>query len=334
MVPAFLANLATTPRSYRLRLIGWGVAAAGLVALIYAPVAVTELTSGHPEITGIAGYLAAPPGYVSVSPAARVLFATIRVAAWPLVGWPYFEMHAGFLLAALTALALYVALGLLVYRAWRQRRTVSGGEVPARTERFGLLFVTGSLMVLILGLGLLLRSVSELNISLNEHYHMTVDPLVVVGAGVSIGALWRVRPSRAVLAPIGRIAAVILVVASVAWNAAHWPPLDAPDGGWAAAQAAAARIESDAAGGSIALVGLPSDMNPDAYRFPLVMDGLDLVDPSGASVVVVLCDMRAVDDCGGAAEGAWAATAPEASGLSLVERFQPAPDRWLSVYRR
>jgi aminopeptidase-like protein len=76
-------------------------------------------------------------------------------------------------------------------------------------------------------------------------------------------------------------------------------------------------------------------MPPDAYGYPLRLDGYRLSAPDGATEVVILCYPEwAEAECGGAAEKDWlAATLPNRK-LALVDRFEPAPQRILSVYRQ
>lgn len=157
-----------------------------------------------------------------------------------------------------------------------------------------------------------------------------------VAAGIALGALWgRAAGRSAVLATSTRPGLVLAVLAVlVAWNAAHWPPLTAPDGGWPPAQAAAARLEKDAAGSSIAIVPLFAAKGTDAYGYPLALDGISLSDPGSGTTVAVLCNSYWLEGCGGAAEAAWLAQDPARSGLVLVDRFAATPDRLFSVYRR
>jgi hypothetical protein len=130
------------------------------------------------------------------------------------------------------------------------------------------------------------------------------------------------------------VAAIVAIGALLAWNAGHWPPLTAPDGGWPAAQAAATRLEHDAGGSPMALVPLFAEKGGDAYLYPLTRDGFTPVAPDTATYVVLLCDTFWVDGCGGNAEASWLATNAAASGLTQQDQFHAAPDRILTVYRR
>ena len=101
-----------------------------------------------------------------------------------------------------------------------------------------------------------------------------------------------------------------------------------------AAQAAADRLRTDAAGGSIALVNLPTFKQADAYGYPLTLDGVLWAAPDSAATVVILCDSGWHEGCGGVAEVDWIATKAGGENLQLVDRFEAAPDRILTVYRR
>lgn len=317
----------------RRRVALWGAAAAALFVTTYLPEIVHELTSGFAEIQAMSSYLASPPGYVSVSPAARLVFAAIRVAAWPLTGWPFFELRPGVVLAIAVVLTLAVAWSLMLLRLWRHHLTISDNEVPLEDERHGFALLVGGLIVMVLALGLGLRAVSELNITMTEQYHTAADPFVLVAAGVTLGALWNAgRRGRARAAR--RAAVIVLLAAFVTFNAAQWPPI-APTGSWVDAQAAASRIEDDAAGRRIALVPIYVPKGTDAYSYPLLRDGITLVGPGQAEIVVLLCDSGWIKSgCGGDQEAQWLGANAGGHAFTLIDRFDAAPDRITSVYRR
>ena len=191
------------------------------------------------------------------------------------------------------------------------------------------------LLLLVLTLGLGLKAVSEVQDLPTEQYHVVADPLVLVAAGLVLAGIWQAGGSG-LARQIGRAAALVALSALVVWNVGHWPPLTSPDGGWPAAHAAAQRLEADARGGSIAFVALPAAKGADAYVYPLTYDGATLTTPADAGTVVVLCDSYWITSgCGDpTAEAGWLSDASAGPGLQFVERFSPAPDRTLSVYRR
>lgn len=330
---AFVLDLRRTAPNFRRRVALWGLAGGLFVLATYSLVIYHEFTDGFPEIRGLSSYAGSSPGVTSVDPIARVVFAGIRIPAWPLTGWPYFELRPGVLLAIAVALAVAAAGSLLTLRTWRDRQTISGGEAPAADERHGIALIVGGLALSILSLGLGLHAVSELNRTMTEQYHMVADPFVLLVAAIAIGAMWQARsPGLARLG--GRALASVLLVAFVGWNAAHWPPLT-PAGNWTDAQAAATRIERDGAGGRIALVPLYQPKGTDAYLYPLARDGITLVEPDVASTIVLLCDSAWITTgCGGDEEDRWIRSRPDGQALQLVDRFVAGPDRTMSVYRR
>ena len=52
------------------------------------------------------------------------------------------------------------------------------------------------------------------------------------------------------------------------------------------------------------------------------------------ATVVLLCDSGSYPGCGGPAEELWRFGAADGATLRLVDRFEAAPQRILSVYRR
>jgi hypothetical protein len=73
----------------------------------------------------------------------------------------------------------------------------------------------------------------------------------------------------------------------------------------------------------------------DAYAYPLLRDGNTVVAPDDASTIVVLCDSAWITEgCGGAQEEQWRNAYSGGKALTLVDRFEGAPEQTLSVYRR
>lgn len=311
----------------------WGLAATALIVASYLPVIYQEVTGGFSELRGIASYIGSPPGYVQVSPIARMVFAAIRIPVWPLTGWPYFELGPGVLLALAVFLALAVAWSLMLLRTWRHHLSISNDEVPREDERHGFAFIVGGLLLIIVTLGLGLRAVSELNITMTEQYHTAADPFVLVAVGITLGAIWSAgQPGWARQAR--RTGTFLILAAFVALNAAHWSPVT-PGGSWSDAQAAASRIERDAAGSAITLVPLYVTKGTDAYLYPLLRDGITTVTPDKASVVVLICDAMWIKvGCDGYEQYDWLRFNSQGLGLRLVDSFDPAPDKTIFVYRR
>lgn len=325
-------------RNRRRATMAWGLAGVALVAATYLPLLAYELSHDFAETRGALGYFSGSDATGAVSPLARVFFAAARILAWPLTSWPMVDLRPAFLPAVVVAVSL--AIGLL----WRIMKAGTEAEArvepaptpestpPAAAERAGTRFIGGSLLLIVVALGLGLRAVSQVQDLPTEQYHVVADPLVLVAAGLICGGLWRAATWRARL--VCRSVSVAAVLALVAWNAALWPPLTAPDGGWPAAQSAADRVERDAAGAPVALVALYAPKGSDAYAYPLTRDGTQLVATPNATTVVLLCDSFWLTGCGGGQEDAWVAADPAGVGLTLIDRFLAAPDRTLSVYRR
>jgi hypothetical protein len=385
----YLLDLVRASGIVRRRRVIWGLAGLALLFATYLPVVIHELTNGFPELRGMVSYLSSPPGYVEVSPFARLVFAAIRIPAWPLTGWPYFELRPGLVLALAVFLALAVAWSLMLLRTWRHRISISGFEVSRGDERRGFALLVGGLGLIVFFLGFGLRAVSELNITMSEQYHTVADPFVLVATGVTLGAIWNAgrrvpaggprveggdgpdRAPHAVAAGPGQVSGtqpgsatgsatgsagsavrdlgltpgrlamavrraltIALVAAFVVFNAAHWRPVTT-DGSWTDAQAAASRIERDAAGSRIALVPLYATKGTDAYSYPLLRDGIVVVDPAVAATVVLLCDTAWIKvGCGGNEEKDWLLEGSQGRGLTLIDFFDAAPDKVMSVYRR
>jgi hypothetical protein len=189
----------------------------------------------------------------------------------------------------------------------------------------------------------------------NDHYHAFADPMVIVLVAVGLAGLVRSRPglTRAFAASgpiLAAAAAAAISVSLVGWNLVHQPPAVAADGGWSAAQTAARRVIEASGSGPLVLASLPLFKSDEALRMPLEAAGAELTPPGPnaagyadpTTVRVILCDQLFREfigaDCGGPAEDAWLtnpASAPVApgAGVTLLDRFEAAPGRWVSVYR-
>ncbi|HXL18741.1 MAG TPA: hypothetical protein VN961_14610, partial [Streptosporangiaceae bacterium] len=145
---------------------------------------------------------------------------------------------------------------------------------------------------------------------------------------------------RAIVAlRLGPAAAIGLTVAIAGFNLTRQPPAVAFDGGWPAAELAAGRIVLAAGERPIRLASLPTFKSTEAMAFPLLRLGraaktldADPTQPPGDDAMVILCDALFTyaigADCGGPAEDASVAGV----GVSLADRFEAAPGRWVSIY--
>ena len=321
-----------------------GLAAIAVIVLGYAPLIIHELGNGFPEVRSVIAFVTGGGQPVALSLPARLLFVGLRILAWPLVG-----LVTDHLVVGVVAGVVLVA-GL----AWRAR-------VAPEPERGAARFLGGTLLFgwLFLGFGVgALTTVTPLPV---DHYHAFLDPIVFVGAGLTAAGLWRLA-ARPAVGTVARNLARGLLTAAVAgllaFNVAIAPPAQSPDGGWNAADVSAQRILMSTAGLPIELRSLPAFKAPDAYGFPLVWfhaqvsgttdtptpwtqavsasaDGsgstpgdVPTSDLASGGAIVTVCDALFVHDCGGAAESA----AIPATGFRLVDRFDGAPGRTISVY--
>ena len=320
--------------------LGW----LGIALVSYIPLAIHELGAGGSELRAALDFVAGGGGEATIALPARVPIVALRVLGWPL---------AGLMTAApvATVLASVLVAASAVWLGWL-RRVGSGASpdasaaVPVRAdERVAARWLGLGLAWTIAALAVAASSLATVVPGLpNDHYHAFADPLVVVLAGLGIGALAREAGPGLRSAPA--IAAAVIVVALGAWNLTRQPPRVVADGGWPAAQHAAQRVIAAAGDGPYVLASLPAFKSDAALRFPLERTGIELAPPGPLAALhatpesprIVLCDQlfRASigADCGGPAEDALLGTAaPTVDPASVVDRFQAAPGRWISIYR-
>jgi 4-amino-4-deoxy-L-arabinose transferase-like glycosyltransferase len=336
----FLAALRRGPASARNRILKWGLIGIGIFVLTWSPLIISEFQRNFPEVRAMLTFR--QPGPPGSDPLTRLFVTTIRILAYPLTLWPLTNLTTG-IPAALTVTGLMLA-GMI----WRvtgalSPRAVTGTPLEpsvveaagqrATRERDGLAFVGGSLLLIVLILAFGLKEASQIRNVTQEQYHVVADVFVVLALGLVVGGLWRARPLRG-RAWSGHLFALLLLAPLLGLGIVDQPPLTSPDGGWAAADAAATRIEARAAGSTIGLVNLPSFKQADAYGYPLALGGASLVSPADATTVVVLCDAGWYPGCGGQAEELWRLGTANGASLTLVERFEAAPQRMMSIYRR
>lgn len=306
----------------------------------YVPLLIHEVGSNASELRAALAFLGGE-GQAATGLSARIPIVGLRVLAWPLTG-----LITAAPLATVGAAALVV--GLAVWLGWARPRTGGSGadsRIAARWLGLGLVWTILALAVGASGLATVVPGLP------NDHYHAFADPMVVVLVGVGLAALAQGRAVGAArLVPA--VGALAVLLALVGWNLVRQPPRVVADGGWPQAERAAARVLAATDGGPIVLASLPVFKTDEALRFPLVRAGV-LPEPAGpqagspvgssvgssvapgAAYRVVLCDQlfrEAIGaDCGGPAEDALiGAVAP---ALALVDRFEAAPGRWISIYR-
>lgn len=345
LIGRYLLDLRRAPAAEaRRQLRRAGLLGLAVIVIGYLPLVVHELSNNFSETRAAIAFLAAGGQPVALSLPARLLFVGLRILAWPLEGVLTDHLAIGVLLGVATV------AGLL----WRTRVAADPERAEARFLGTTLLF---GWLVLGVGVGGL-ATVTPLPV---DHYHAFLDPIVFIAVGLTAAGLWRLA-ERINLGAAARLAVRGAVGAAVAglvvFNLAIAPPLQAPDGGWPAAEAAGRRILAVTGARPIELRSLPAFKAADAYGFPLIRLGaavtgsLDTPTPwstaaarsvSGTGAVegdvpagvlgsngaiVLVCDSLFVATCGGAAEAA----AVPAAGFNLVDRFVPAPGRTISIY--
>jgi 4-amino-4-deoxy-L-arabinose transferase-like glycosyltransferase len=319
----------------------------GIFAIAYLPLLVNELTTGGSELRAALDYVAGGRGGAETAIPVRFGIVGLRVLSWPLSGL----ITDGFV-AAVVASATVIAIAV-----WRSR---AGGRdhVAARWLGLGLLWSTAFLTVTAPSLASVIPGLP------NDHYHAFADPMVftLVGLGVAaaLDGVLRRPGSRPAGPALGPILAALGVVALLGWNLSHLPPAVNPDGGVPAGEAAAARVDAALGAGGVDRAGpihlqsLPAFKSTEAMVYPLARLGWVFVadtpkgvapgslDPTaGTSLVafdglVLLCDDRFHEaigaSCNGPAEGT---VTPDTGGADwgpLFDRFEAAPDRFVSVY--
>ena len=264
---------------------------------------------------------------------------------------------AGLLAGLATVTVIGIVIGLARLGTSRERQAARWLGLGLLWTALALTFISPSLATVIPGLP-------------NDHYHAFADPMVFTLVGLGAGALWRVRPGRAAPASSGASAGVAdanppadasdahvgigrtvpvgpaIVVAGlallIAFNLLNQPPAAHPDGGFPAAETAAARIlAATGADTTITLRSLPHFKSTPAYAYPIFRAGVSFRAHTGSGPVassdgalVVICDSLFEESigapCGGPAE---ATVAPPDRFGEPVDRFVAAPGRTISVYR-
>jgi len=310
-----------------------GVAGLAIVVLAYVPLAINEVTTDFSEARAALEYLAGGRDGAAAALPVRFGVVILRVVSWPLVGLITDGFAAGVLGLA----------GIVAIVAWRWRARSARERIAVRWLGLGLLWSALFLTVAAPSLATVIVGLP------NDHYHAFADPMVFVLVGIGAAALARTRPA-------GPPVLIVTLVALLIWNVANQPPSVHPDGGFPAAAAAAERIDATleragiGADQPVRLRSLPGFKSTEAYAYPLIRGGRSVVaetpigvapgsvDPTEVADagLVLICD-RLFEPamgvaCGGAAE---AAVTPDGGGSTwgpLLDRFEAAPGRIISVY--
>ena len=310
----------------------------GILAILvaaYAPLVINELTTAFSELRAATDYVAGGRSGAETAIPVRFGIVLLRVVSWPLTGL----IIDGF---AAAALATVVVIAVV---AWRWRASDDRERSVVRWFGLGLLWSIVFLTVAAPSLASVVRGLP------NDHYHAFADPMAFVLVGLGVAAL-----IREIRAPIGAAMATAIVVALVAWNLTHLAPRVHPDGGFPAGDVAAGRVDLVVSPSgadrdeTITLRSLPEFKSTEALAYPLARLGRTFTatlpegkaapgsatDPASGlpTPIVVLCDQlfhEAIGaDCGGPAEDALMGEQP---GSALLDRFEAAPGRWVSIYR-
>jgi len=332
LLPVVAAPFLLDARRRRLGSVWIGVVA--IVVIAYLPLVINELTSGYSEARAATAYIASDRSGADVALPIRFGIVMLRVLSWPLTGL----ITDGFVAGSLATVAVIVIV------IWRWRASDVEERFVVRWFGLGLLWSIAFLTVAAPSLAAVVRGLP------NDHYHAFADPMVFVLVGLGAAAL-----IREVRAPIGPIAAVAVVVVLLGWNLTHLPAAVHPDGGFPAGDLAAHRVDSALSSHGVEraqatwIRSLPDFKSTEALVYPIARLGrayaADLpkaqralgsaATPDPLAGVVIMCDQLFRDaiaaDCGGPAEDA-TATASGAAPVTLIDRFEAAPGRWMSVY--
>jgi 4-amino-4-deoxy-L-arabinose transferase-like glycosyltransferase len=307
-----------------------------ILLLAYLPLLVNELTTGFSEIAAAAAYASSDRSGADVAVPIRFGIVALRVLSWPLTGL----ITDGFVAGSVAT------IGVIAIILWRWRTTDVAERFVVRWFGLGLLWTVAFLTIAAPSLAAVVRGLP------NDHYHAFADPMVFVLVGLGVAAL--LREARA---PAGAVVAGLLVIVLASWNLTHLPPQVHPDGGFPAGDLAAKQVDSVLRSQGVdrsqatRIRSLPDFKSTEALAYPLARLGraysadlpkgrLALGSAANADAgagVVIMCDQLFRDaigaDCGGPAEDAAASSGGGGTGTpTLIDRFEAAPGRWLSVY--
>jgi hypothetical protein len=316
----------------RRRVWWFGLSGLAIIGLSFLPLVIHEVTSDFSEVHAALDYIRSGGDPTTLGPPARFLVIGGRVLSWPLAG----------LLTDAPAAALLAAIAVIGIALWRSLAGAGAERLAARWlglglvwTSFALTFISPSLATVVPGLP-------------NDHYHAFADPMAFTLVGLGAAGLWQLVPARRTgpggadraARLLGPAIVVVAVTGLVVWNLARQPAAVHPDGGFPAAERAAAKIIDAAGRGSLTLRSIPDFKSTEAYAYPLIRAGA-LVNADGGTGPVVATDgpLVLVCDslfekvtgaaCGGPAE---AAVAPPDHFGEPILRFEAAPGRTISIY--
>ncbi len=228
----------------------FGLGALAIVVVSFLPLVIHELTTDFAEVHAALDYLRAGGEPPMLGPIGRFLVIGGRVVSWPLTALMT-DAPLAALIATIVVIAIAVWCG--IFGRDREREAARWLGLGLLWTALALTFISPSLATVIPGLP-------------NDHYHAFADPMVFTLLGMGVAVLWRAgvaerrvgiaeRPAgvaerraagaggrRSRPVTVGRVVAVVGVAALVAFDLADRPPAVHPDGGFPAAEVAAARI--------------------------------------------------------------------------------------------
>ena len=238
LVVWLIADARRRPATERGAVVRVALGGIAVIALSYVPLLASELQTQFHESREALAFIAGGGQSVAPGPLLRMTFVTLRVLAWPVSG----------LLIDSLAVGVPAAVVVATFAVWRARVATGLERDLARW-----LAVTMAWSCVILGLAIAgLANVTALPV---DHYHAFLDPFVFLVVGLGFAALARSgsaspladraskapeRRRRGGAAHVGAVAVVALMVGLIGWNVWRMPPFVAHDGGYPAAETAAA----------------------------------------------------------------------------------------------
>lgn len=333
MLPVVIGLGATVGRAHRRATIAGIAAGLIVIAGLYLPLVVHELTTDFSETRRALDYFATDRPAPTLDPIQRVAFTFVRAIGWPLAGIVTSAPLGSIVVVSMT-------VGLV---AWRV--VAAQGD-----ERLVVRWLTAGLGWAVVALAILAPSLATVVAGLpNDHYHAFLDPVVVVLLAMGFAELLgdgRRRDAGA------RAVAIIALILLVGFEAIRWPAFRDPNGGWAAARTAGERIVARGGPGPYAVAGLPRFKTTDGIGFPIEAAGAPTIElitdegpvtgPLPGQRLVIVCDRlfeRIIgDSCGGRAEDRLALEILTSTGggrprdLVVIDRFDLSPRTSVSIY--
>ena len=322
----------------------------------YLPLLANDLTRDLSEFHAAIAYIGAGGSSTDVALPIRFGIVWLRVVSWPLVGLIIDGFAAG-------AIALVVVTAIVIWRWFTGRE--GRDQLVVRWFGLGLVWTAIFLTIAAPSLASVVRGLP------NDHYHAFADPMVVVLVGIGAAALMRElrAPVGAGIVAAG-VAALIgwnLLHLPPALN----PDGGYPAAEKATARVDAALTRAQVGRDEVVLVrSLPDFKSTEAIVYPLALLGRAYIGEVPKSVapgsagpvppgtapqtlppatstqtpplavapraLVLLCDDLFRDAnlaaCGGPAEARVTSDAGGGAWGALLDRFEAAPGRWISVY--